>query len=212
MEIEIFVNNPWQQNTVVLYDRTGEAVIIDCGCLGDDEEGQLKKFLSEKHLKPVALLDTHLHIDHIFGNNFVKKAFGLEAQAGAADNYLIEHAVEYAAMLGITGITPPPPVGKYLNDGDVVKFGDSELKVIAVPGHSPGSLCFYSEPDRLLIAGDVLFAGSVGRSDLPGGNGRQLIEGIKNKLLCLPDEVRVIPGHGPETTIGEEKKHNPFLR
>ena len=123
-------------------------MIIDCGCLGDDEEGQLKKFLSEKHLKPVALLDTHLHIDHIFGNNFVKKAFGLEAQAGAADNYLIEHAVEYAAMLGITGITPPPPVGKYLNDGDVVKFGDSELKVIAVPGHSPGSLCFYSEPDR----------------------------------------------------------------
>lgn len=212
MEIEIFVNNPWQQNTVVLYDRTGEAVIVDCGCLGDDEEGQLKSFLSEKHLKPVALLDTHLHIDHIFGNNFVKKAFGLEAQAGAADNYLIEHAVEYAAMLGITGITPPPRVGKYLNDGDVVKFGDSELKVIAVPGHSPGSLCFYSEPDRLLIAGDVLFAGSVGRSDLPGGNGRQLIEGIKNKLLCLPDEVRVIPGHGPETTIGEEKKHNPFLR
>lgn len=212
MEVEIFVNNPWQQNTVVLYDRTGEAVIIDCGCLGDEEEGQLKSFLSEKQLKPVALLDTHLHIDHIFGNNFVKKAFGLEAQAGAADNYLIEHAVEYAAMLGITGITPPPAVGKFLNDGDVVKFGNSELKVIAVPGHSPGSLCFYSETDRLLIAGDVLFAGSVGRSDLPGGNGRQLIEGIKTKLLCLPDEVRVIPGHGPETTIGEERKHNPFLR
>lgn len=212
MEVEIFVNNPWQQNTVVLYDRTGEAVIIDCGCLGDEEEGLLKSFLSEKQLKPVALLDTHLHIDHIFGNNFVKKAFGLEAQAGAADNYLIEHAVEYAAMLGITGITPPPAVGKFLNDGDVVKFGNSELKVIAVPGHSPGSLCFYSETDRLLIAGDVLFAGSVGRSDLPGGNGRQLIEGIKTKLLCLPDEVRVIPGHGPETTIGEERKHNPFLR
>lgn len=212
MEIEIFINNPWQQNTVVLYDSTGEAVIIDCGCLGDEEEGQIKSFLSEKHLKPVALLDTHLHIDHIFGNNFVKKTFGLEAQAGAADNYLIEHAVEYAAMLGITGITPPPAVGKFLNDGDVVKFGNSALKVIAVPGHSPGSLCFYSEADRLLIAGDVLFAGSVGRSDLPGGNGRQLIEGIKNKLLCLPDEVRVIPGHGPETTIGEERKHNPFLR
>lgn len=212
MEVEIFVNNPWQQNTVVLYDRTGEAVIIDCGCLGDEEEGQLKSFLSEKQLKPVALLDTHLHIDHIFGNNFVKKAFGLEAQAGVADNYLIEHAVEYAAMLGITGITPPPAIGKFLNDGDVVKFGNSELKVIAVPGHSPGSLCFYSETDRLLIAGDVLFAGSVGRSDLPGGNGRQLIEGIKTKLLCLPDEVRVIPGHGPETTIGEERKHNPFLR
>lgn len=212
MEIEIFVNNPWQQNTVVLYDHTGEAVIIDCGCLGDEEENQIKNFLTEKHLKPVALLDTHLHIDHIFGNNFVKKSFGLEAQAGVADNYLIEHAVEYAAMLGITGITPPPPVGKFLSDGDVVKFGNSELKVIAVPGHSPGSLCFYSEADQLLIAGDVLFAGSVGRSDLPGGNGRQLIEGIKSKLLCLPDDVKVIPGHGPETTIGEERRHNPFLK
>lgn len=212
MEIEIFVNNPWQQNTVVLYDAMGEAVIVDCGCFGDEEENQLKDFLTGKKLKPVALLGTHLHIDHIFGNNFVKKTFGLQAQASEADNYLIEHAVEYSAMLGITGITPPPALGKFLKDGDVVKFGESELKVIAVPGHSPGGLCFYSEPDKLLIAGDVLFAGSVGRSDLPGGNGRQLVEAIKSKLLCLPDEVRVIPGHGLETTIGKERKHNPFLK
>ena len=212
MEIEIFVNNPWQQNTVVLYDETGEAAVVDCGCLGGEEEEQLKAFFVEKKLKPVALLDTHLHIDHIFGNNFMKKAFGLAAQASAADNYLIEHAVEYAALLGITGITPPPPTGKFLKDGDVVAFGHTELKVIAVPGHSPGGLCFYNETDKVLIAGDVLFAGSVGRADLPGGNGRQLIDAIKNKLLCLSDEVRVIPGHGSETTIGEERRHNPFLR
>lgn len=212
MEFEIFVNNPWQQNTIVVFDETGEAVVVDCGCLGEEEENQLKEFFAGKKLKPVALLDTHLHIDHIFGNNFMKRTFGLEAQASASDNYLIEHAVEYAALLGITGITPPPPIGKRLVDGDVVKFGHSELNVIAVSGHSPGGLCFYSEADKLLLAGDVLFAGSVGRADLPGGNGRQLIEGIKNKLLCLPDDVRVIPGHGPETTIGEERRHNPFLR
>ena len=109
------------------------------------------------------------------------------------------------------GITPPPALGEYLKDGDVVKFGHSELKVIHVPGHSPGGLCFYAEKDKLLIAGDVLFAGSVGRSDLPGGNARVLIEGIRRKLLCLPDEVKVIPGHGPATTIGEEKRYNPFL-
>ena len=179
MEIKIFVNNPWQENTVVLYDRTGEAVIIDCGCFSGEEERRLQDFLSQKKLKPVALLDTHLHIDHIFGNNFIKNTYGLSAQASNEDNFLVENA--------------------------------AELEVIAVGGHSPGGLCYYSSADRLLIAGDVLFAGSVGRSDLPGGNARVLIEGIRRKLLCLPDEVKVIPGHGPATTIGEEKRYNPFL-
>ena len=188
MEIKIFVNNPWQENTVVLYDRTGEAVIIDCGCFSGEEERRLQDFLSQKKLKPVALLDTHLHIDHIFGNNFIKNTYGLSAQASDEDNFLVENAVEYAAMLGVTGITPPPAVGKFLKDGDRVRFGESELEVIAVGGHSPG-----------------------GRSDLPGGNARVLIEGIRRKLLCLPDEVKVIPGHGPATTIGEEKRYNPFL-
>ena len=165
MEIKIFVNNPWQENTVVLYDRTGEAVIIDCGCFSGEEERRLQDFLSQKKLKPVALLDTHLHIDHIFGNNFIKNTYGLSAQASNEDNFLVENAVEYAAMLGVTGITPPPAVGKFLKDGDRVRFGESELEVIAVGGHSPGGLCYYSSADRLLIAGDVLFAGSVGRSD-----------------------------------------------
>ena len=165
MEIKIFVNNPWQENTVVLYDRTGEAVIIDCGCFSGEEERRLQDFLSQKKLKPVALLDTHLHIDHIFGNNFIKNTYGLSAQASNEDNFLVENAVEYAAMLGVTGITPPPAVGKFLKDGDRVRFG----------------------------------------------NARVLIEGIRRKLLCLPDEVKVIPGHGPATTIGEEKRYNPFL-
>ena len=119
---------------------------------------------------------------------------------------------EYAAMLGLRGMEQPPALGAYLWDGDRVKFGASELEVIAVPGHSPGGLCYYSEADSLLLAGDVLFAGSVGRADLPGGDARALIEGIKNKLMCLPDGTKVIAGHGGMTTIGEERKYNPFLR
>lgn len=212
MNYKIFVNNPWQENTVVLYDQSGEAVVIDCGCFGAEEEKRLQDFFVSEHLKPVALLDTHMHIDHIFGNNFMKDTYGLEAQASQEDNFLVEHAVEYAAMLGVRGITPPPPIGKFLKQGDVVRFGESELEVIAVGGHSPGGLCFYSAADRLLVAGDVLFAGSVGRADLPGGNAQLLIEGIREKLLVLSDDVKVIPGHGPLTSIGEERTSNPFLR
>lgn len=212
MDIEIFVNNPWQENTVVLSDASGEAAVIDCGCFGRDEERRLQDFFVDKGLKPVVLLDTHLHIDHIFGNDFMEQTYGLSAQASQDDNFLIEHAIEYAAMLGVTGITAPPAVGKFLKDGDTVRFGYSELEVIAVGGHSPGGLCYYSAADRLLIAGDVLFAGSVGRADLPGGDAHRLIRDIREKLLVLPEEVKVIPGHGPATTIGHEKKYNPFLK
>lgn len=211
MYIKIFVNNPWQENTIVLYDASREAVVIDCGCFSEAEERQVREFLEREQLTPVALLDTHLHIDHILGNHFMKSSYGLEAQASQDDQFLIDHAVEYAAMLGLRGITPPPAVGKFLKEGEVIRFGSSELEVIAVPGHSPGGLCYYSREDRLLIAGDVLFAGSVGRADLPGGNAALLISGIREKLLTLPEEVRVIAGHGPSTTIGEEKKYNPFL-
>lgn len=212
MKLKVFVNNPWQQNTVILYDNTGEAVVVDCGCFGEDERKNLSDFFKAEKLKPVALLCTHLHIDHIFGNNFMKDVYDLEAQASKDDDFLIKNAVEYASLLGITGITPPPPLGKYLKDGDKFKFGESELEVIAVAGHSPGGLCFYSAKDKLLIAGDVLFAGSIGRSDFPGGNGKVLLQDIREKLFVLPDDVVVIPGHGPSTTIGEERKHNPFFK
>ncbi len=212
MDIRIFVNNPWEENTVILYDDTKEAAVIDCGCFSEEECKAVQSFLTEEGLKPVVLLNTHLHPDHIFGNEFMKKTYGLETQAGEEDNFLIQHAVEYAAMLGITGIAQPPEVGKFLKDGDVVRFGQSGLEVIAVPGHSPGGLCFYSRKDKLLIAGDVLFAGSVGRSDLPGGDGRRLLEAIRTRLFVLDDDVKVIPGHGPATMIGKEKKDNPFFR
>lgn len=211
MKYKIFVTNPFQENTVVLYDRTAIAAVIDCGCYSSAEENRLKEFFNQEQLTPELLLNTHLHPDHILGNCFMEEHYGLKTKASEADHFLLDHAVDYAAMLGISGITPPPAVGEFLKEGDMVRWGESELKVIAVGGHSPGGLCFYSEADALLIAGDVLFAGSVGRSDLPGGNARQLIEDIREKLMVLPDAVKVIPGHGPMTTIGEERKYNPFL-
>lgn len=211
MEVKIFVNNPFQENTILLYDKTGEAVVVDCGCFDAEEREEFGSFVKEQNLKLVGLLDTHLHIDHILGNNFIKDTYGLKPQASREDDFLIKNAVSYAAMLGITGITQPPSTGIYLEEGNIVKFGNSRLKVLAVPGHSPGGLCFYSESDKLLISGDALFAGSIGRTDLPGGNAQQLLQSIREKLFVLDDAVRVIPGHGPATTIGTEKRYNPFF-
>ncbi|MGL5681880.1 MAG: MBL fold metallo-hydrolase [Marinifilaceae bacterium] len=211
LHIQLFVNNPWQENTVLLYDETNEAVLIDSGFYTDAEKAHFEKFISEKGLTLKALLSTHLHIDHVLGNKFIDEKYGLLTNASADDEFLIDNAIEYAAALGLRGVEQPPRIGHYLEDGDEVKFGDTTLKVIAVAGHSPGGLCYYSERDKLLIAGDVLFSGSIGRADLPGGNYKALIEGIKSKLFTLPDDVVVIPGHGPQTTIGKEKKSNPFF-
>lgn len=196
----------------MLYDETGEAAVIDCGCFSREEEQRLKGFLTENGLKPVVLLNTHLHIDHVFGNNFMLEEYGLSARAHEADAFWVEDAERYAAMLGVKGITPPPALGEFLQDGEVVKFGHSTLKVIHVPGHSPGGVCFYSEEDKLLIAGDVLFQGSVGRADLPGGDMNALLSGVREKLFVLPGETRVVPGHGGFTTIGEEMSMNPFFQ
>lgn len=211
MEVKIFVNNPFQENTILLYDETGEAVVIDCGCVNQQEEERFKNFIEENKLNLVGLLNTHLHPDHVFGNGFIKDTYGLGAQASQEDEFLLLHTVEYAAMLGLQGMEQPPALGKYLKDGDKVKFGNTVLEVMAIGGHSPGGLCFYNAEDKILIAGDVLFEGSVGRSDLPGGDAHKLIKDIKEKLFILPEEVKVYPGHGNSTTIGREKRYNPFF-
>lgn len=211
MKVKIFVNNPFQENTILLYDETKEAVVIDCGCFDSEEREAFKKFVRENQLQLVCSLNTHLHIDHVLGNNFIQDVYGLAPQASQEDDFLIKNAVQYAAYLGISGIAQPPVTSYYLKDGDTIRFGNSELMVIAVPGHSPGGLCFYSDADKLLISGDSLFAGSIGRTDLPGGDSRQLLAAIRAKLFVLEDQVKVLPGHGPMTTIGEEKRHNPFF-
>jgi glyoxylase-like metal-dependent hydrolase (beta-lactamase superfamily II) len=210
--IETLVFNHWQENTYILHDETGEAVLIDCGVFFEDEGKKLVKFVERKGLKLVKQLNTHLHIDHVLGNQFVKDEFGLLTSAHKADEFLLAEAPNYAVRLGLENVVEPPAMGEELNDGDTIKFGNSELKVLHIPGHSPGHVVFYNEKQKFVIAGDVLFRESIGRTDLPYGNYEQLIQGIKNKLLVLADDVVVYPGHGPTTTIGHERNKNLFLK
>lgn len=211
MKVEKFVFNEWQENCFVAYDETKEAVIIDCGAHSTREFERLVYYVERMGLKPVAQLCTHLHLDHIFGTQMVLDKWGLTPVAGAADAFLVEQWPMVSAMFGMPGEPQPPMPGKYLGDGDALKFGNSVLKVLETPGHSPGSLCFYSKSDNILFSGDVLFNYGVGRSDLPGGNGQQLYNSIASKLFTLPDSTKVYCGHGPETTIGDEKFGNPFM-
>ena len=212
MNIEILACNPLEENTVVLHDETGEAIVVDCGCSTPRERDALRDLLSGRRLTPVALLNTHLHVDHILGNAFMLEQYGLSARAHRADEPWLAAAADCAARLGLGIIAPPPALGRYLDEGETVRVGHSALRVIHVPGHSAGSLCYYSERDKLLLSGDVLFEGGIGRADLPGGNMLQLVTGIREKLLVLPDDVRVVPGHGAATTIGREKRANPHAR
>ncbi|MBN1926465.1 MAG: MBL fold metallo-hydrolase [Prolixibacteraceae bacterium] len=208
--IKVFTFNPIQENSFVIWDKTGECAIIDAGCYKSYEFEKLDSFIKSNNLKPVKLINTHCHFDHIMGVEQCREAYKLKWEAHSGDAFWVENAQKQGAMFGI----PMQPVSKPdtdLKDGDKVSFGNTLLEVIHVPGHSPGSICFYNEASKILIAGDVLFRGSIGRTDLPGGNYKTLITGIKSKLLVLPGEVKVYPGHGPATTIVEERNDNPFL-
>jgi hydroxyacylglutathione hydrolase len=211
INIKKFTFNPIGVNAFVLWDETNECVIIDAACFFPQEELKLKDFIESAHLKPVRLLNTHGHFDHLMGNGFAEKIWGLKTEIHQADNFLVENALSSAMMFGMK-MPKPPTAGSFLKEGDTVSFGNSEMKVIHVPGHSPGSVAFYSEKDQFMIVGDILFNGSIGRTDLPMGNHEQLISGIKSKLLVLDDEIVVYSGHGPETTIGNEKWSNPYLQ
>ena len=210
--IETLVFNHWQENTYILHDETGEGVLIDCGVFFDDEGKNLVEFVDKKGITLVKQLNTHLHIDHVLGNQFVKDEFGLLTHAHKDDEFLLAEAPNYAVRLGLENVVEPPAMGGAINDGDTIEFGNSALKVLHVPGHSPGHVVFYNEEQKFLIAGDVLFRESIGRTDLPYGNYEQLIEGIKTKLLVLSDDVKVYPGHGPGTSIGHERRNNVFLK
>ena len=211
MKVEKFIMNEWQENCFVLYDETKEAVIIDCGAHSKREFEHLRYYINRMGLKPVAHLCTHLHLDHVFGSQMVLDEWGLAPTAGAADAFFIEKWDALVAMFGMPGESQPPMPGNYLSDGQIFRFGNTELKVFETPGHSPGSLCYYCAADKALFAGDVLFRYGVGRSDLPGGDGQQLYNSISSKLFTLPDDTKVYSGHGPETTIGDEKFGNPYM-
>lgn len=208
--IHTFAYNGFQENTYVLTDETNEAVIIDPGCYSVSEQTELFNFITKNNLTPVKLLNTHCHIDHILGNNFVCTKFNIELYIHQLDLPTLHATTEYGHLYGFTVDKSPEPA-HFLNDGDVVKFGNSTLEVLFTPGHAPGHVVFVNHEQQFVINGDVLFRGSIGRTDLPGGNHQTLINSIKNKLFLLPDDYVVHTGHGPTTTIGYEKKYNPFL-
>jgi hydroxyacylglutathione hydrolase len=211
IQIQSFTFSPIQENTYVLYDETRECVIIDPGCYDESERAELAAFIEEKKLVPVRLLNTHTHLDHIFGNNFVSGKYNLKPEFNKNDQRIFE---AFAATCGLYGMNCDlsPPAGNYLEEGDVVRFGNSSLEIVFTPGHSPGSIAFYNKEQKFMIAGDVLFYGSIGRTDLPGGNFETLINSITSKLFPLGDDFKVYSGHGPETSIGFERKNNPFLK
>ena len=210
IKIKTFIFNPFQENTYLLYDESGEAVIIDPGCYTQNEEDELALFISDNNLNLKHLLNTHSHIDHILGNRFIVEKYGLPLQSHQKDAFLIERAKDQAVVFGMQ-IEEPPMPGNYLDESDILKFGNSELKIIHAPGHSPGSLVFYNTENRFMIVGDVLFNQSIGRTDLPGGNLDTLLKSIFTKLFPLGDDMTVYPGHGAPTTIGQERVANPFL-
>ena len=211
LNIRKFKFNPIEVNAFILWDETLECVLIDPSCYYPEEEGELIQFIESNKLKPVRLLNTHGHFDHLMGNRFVEKQWQLKSEIHADDNYLVQHAANTALKFGVDMLSAPP-AGRFLGDGEMINFGNSALKVIHVPGHSAGGVAFYSKADKLLITGDILFYRSIGRTDLPMGNHDLLISGIKDKLLILDESVKVYCGHGPETTIGDEKRYNPYLR
>jgi len=211
MTIKIFTFNPFQENTYLLFDETKEAVLIDAGCITETEKLTLKRFIDENGLTLKRLINTHLHLDHQFGNKFVADTFGLLPEANQQDEFLLANVVEQARSFGFSVEEEAQALGAYINEGDEIKFGNCSLKAIHVPGHSPGSLAFYSEKEGVVFAGDVLFRNSIGRTDLPYGDYATLILSITKKLLPLPDSTVVYCGHGPSTTIGSEKNSNPYL-
>ena len=211
VQIKSFAFNPYQENTYILFDESLECVIIDPGMYSGDEQNEFLKFIAHNDLKPVLLLNTHCHIDHVLGNKFIFDTYGLLPQFHKGEEMVLNSIVTYAPRMGIAyEVSPLPEV--FLPESGTVKFGNSELELIFAPGHSPAHLCFYNKDEHFLIGGDVLFYQSIGRTDLPGGDHAQLLRNIKEKLFTLPDDCRVYPGHGPSTSIGFEKQHNPFLR
>lgn len=212
--VKNFTVNPLGVNCYIASDNdTKEAAIIDCGCSAEGEWNSIKQYIASQQLTVKHLLCTHLHFDHVWGNNFVKRDFDLDPEASADDLPLYYNADKMISdMFGVSMHLPPlPTVKNYLCDGNEIKLGNTTLKVITTPGHSRGGLCFYSAADNVLFAGDSLFNGSIGRTDLEGGSMQQLIDNLRKKILTLPDDTRVYCGHGPYTFVGDEKNYNPYL-
>ena len=210
LSIKKFIVHPLQENSYVVSDETGDCIFIDPGFYFPEEQDKVKKYISDHDLNPVLIANTHCHFDHIMGVEFLRKEYGIGFSAHPDDSFWVEAAIEQGEMFGfrIESVRMPD---SFFGEDEFVEFGNSALRIIHVPGHSPGHVVFYSEADKVLLAGDVIFYGSIGRTDLPGGDYNQLISNINNKLFTLPADVKILCGHGPSTNIGFEKSSNPFL-
>ena len=210
--IKSFVFSDFHENTFVLSEEGGNCIIIDPGCNSANERSELKAYLDINGLKLQEVLFTHCHLDHVFGAGYLVQTYpGVDLKAHQAENPIMEQGDTLALMFGVH-MDKPPTLTSFIGEKDNIKLGKSKVEIIHAPGHSPGSLCFYSKEQRFILAGDVLFSGSIGRSDLPGGNMETLLTSIRQKLFYLPEDTTVWSGHGPTTTIGREKQNNPFLK
>ena len=211
IQVKTFYLNDLRECCHIVYDETGECVIIDPGCQTPGEQQRIVKFVKENGLKPVKLLCTHGHFDHVMGNAFVTRQWNIPTYIHPEDKGQLERAQQYCQMFGYT-IEQPPFDTMDLKEDEKVTFGNSALEVIHTPGHTRGGVCFYSAPDKLIFTGDTLFAGSIGRTDLAGGDYDQLMNSLLKKVIRVDPDSRVLPGHGPESTIAQEMHTNPFLR
>ncbi len=213
MNIKRFMCNPLQENCYVVSDETQECVIIDCGALYPEEKEAISHYIRSNSLKPVHLISTHGHLDHNFGNYYIFNKFNLKVEVCYEDDFLIEHLAKQARELFGMRITEgQSEVGKWLKDGDMISFGNHQLKVIQTPGHTPGSALFYCEDENTVFTGDTLFRMSIGRTDFEGGSWQQMEQSLKNVVAKLPKETIVHSGHGPQSTMAEEILYNPYLR
>jgi hydroxyacylglutathione hydrolase len=211
LNVTFFTFNPFQENTYVIANEHGQCWIVDPGMYDTQEAEQMIAYISDKGLQPQAIINTHAHIDHIFGVQAMKDKYNIPFSIHEHELPVLQRAADAAAMFGVT-LKNVPVAETYIKEGTPLALGDDTLEVYYTPGHSPGSISFYYPQGNWVIAGDVLFSGSIGRTDLPGGNFDTLISSIRMQLFPLPDVTTVLSGHGPATTIGAEKKHNPFLR
>ena len=213
MEIKAFEFNPFGEKTYIIYDSDSkEAAVVDPGMINQQERLQFSNWISAEGLTVKYLINTHLHVDHVAGDEFVEKHYGVTLSASEDDAFLGDRVAQQAVMFHLNAdIAQSVKIGNPLSDGQVIYLGKQPVQILAVPGHSPGSIALYCPGGHFVVTGDALFQGSIGRTDLPGGNHPQLLASIRSRLFALPSDTKVYPGHGPATTIGIEKDTNPFF-
>jgi glyoxylase-like metal-dependent hydrolase (beta-lactamase superfamily II) len=210
IQVKTFYFNELRECTYVLWDDTNACVVVDPGMERESERVRLQQFITEHRLQPVAMLNTHGHFDHVMGNAFLARTYGVKGYIHAGDRTLLENTAEYGAMFGYKIEQPPAPAG-FLTDGEPFRFGHTQLQVLHTPGHSKGGVSLYAPAGKFVLTGDTLFQGNIGRVDLPGGDFDEIMQSLATKLMPLPDDTVVYPGHGLPSTIGEERRSNPYI-